>query len=290
MKLTHSISAGVLVLGLLAFESCKQEIGGKQTAEGEMIDSTLAYATATQNGIETNSVIFEKVQYKTDNGSRDLLLKKVIATKQDSAVFHVSVTDIAANKPLWKNSFKATSADVENNLLVALTEGEGEDQYTYYNISTGEELIRFSYGDLRVKIPSSQVSRYIGFLTADHIAGAASNLIGELTYATQENKKQTVQIFRKDTSAVLKEALRFTPDMGFETAVEKFSEAEDGQTLLLLGVDKTTLPKSITDFSIQLIYYIADGNRTIINIPVISDELAIGKASLENRLFSLKLK
>jgi hypothetical protein len=78
--------------------------------------------------------------------------------------------------------------------------------------------------------------------------------------------------------------------MGFETAVEKFSETEDGRTLLLLGVDKATLPKSITDFSIQLIYYIADGNRTIISIPVINDELSLGKSSLDKRLFSLKLK
>lgn len=202
--------------------------------------------------------------------------------------FEVSVAGLAAGKLAWKKEFTGTDIDYSNKVLVVHTEGRNqneEDTYTQYSLLTGEKLMTYTYGQMMALIPNTSNKRFLGYLSSMSATADKPQDFGQLSFVGSNEVLDKVNIKLKNG----KQIPVYTPELKMLVTQESGNTiANDGKTVILGHTDRTYAAKDISNFAMQINYYLPNsGDAISILVPVREDHLDIKNATYDKDIFEL---
>ena len=167
-----------------------------------------------------------------------------------------------------------------------------EDFYTVINPLSGKELLKFTNDNYDLIIPNSKERRYIGFLSTKRDLlekqEDLKNLLGNLSYASNFNNIQTLEIRVKDEK-LYKTFSLYTPKIVLSSNNSNNSNIDDGKRIALMNL---TEDYHVNDFSGVLVeitfYYGEDAKELNCIIPITNDQLDIKSAFYDRKILDIK--
>lgn len=295
-----------LVFGLLFFaSSCNDssksslKIDGQQQFADSAVSSIQSYIGKDGQPFFVKSNASYDIVSVIDNENKfDLLLKLVKSEVLQQGAPNTASYTVSANsldsknvvKVDWQKSITANDIDYSSKVLIAQTDAVGdssENTYSLFSLLSGEKLMSYTYGELRVLIPNTSHKRFFGYLSQMGTQEAGKpNDFAEVNYVSTKENLSKISIHLKGN----KKIPAYTPEMQMMMVKESGNSlTNDGKSVILTKLDEHYTAKDITGFALQINYY-AEGDTTPLSIilPVENDVVDWKNAIYNRDIFELK--
>ena len=309
------IFAATLAAAVALFTSCngKTKPGhgadstsqpGGLTGKGYADSSASSVRVFDQNGrvcIQQSNTSYEVVSIMDGNNKIPLLLKirKTELCYADSInhdkMYEISAKSVMDTKAIsWNAAFVATDISFKDNTLLAIKEGNDNEQdfIQRFSLNDGSEVFSCSFSDMEVKIPNVTNKYFIGYTSKKAATDPLSklkeeNLLGLVRFGSSLGAIDSFKVKLK-RSKVVDKISNSVPDAILVAANDNTRAIDDGKTIILMKGDAHTQNKDISDLSVKFTYFFGDDNEsTEITVPVVNGKFDLAHVQYDKDIFEI---